>query len=145
MELKKLDNNDQAEITRLFSQAPDWVRYISFDADGYQSWFEEKPTVSSNGIYCAYPFSHGKRTFFPFDGLHFENQTYASCCVERPRFKSKGASHPNIEGFESTEATPAYQVVMDMFNGLRNWRQTQKNKADKEAADEVKRLMNWGK
>jgi len=147
MALKKLDQNDQAEITRLFSQAPDWVRYISFDEDGAQSWWELKPRKIKTlyaDITC-YTNDNGKSNGAPFDGLHFENQTYANCCIERPRFKSKGASHPNIDGFEPTDDTPAYQVVRDMFNGLRNWRQTQKNIESKEAADEVKRLINWGK
>jgi len=148
-QLKKLDNNnqnDKQEIDRLFGQAPEWVNFISFDDDGQQSWYEEKP-FKLNGGYLASINEKVKGRFnnFPFDGLHFENQTYCSCCVERPRFKSKGASHPNLEGFEPTEATPAYQVVRDVFNGLRNWRLTRQNKAAKEAASEVERLINCGK
>lgn len=130
MALKKLDQNDHAEITRLFSQAPDWVNFISFDDDGHQSWFEAEPEIS-NGEYWL----DGTETIqedCPFDGLHFENQTYCSCCIERPRFKTKCFSHPN-------------NVVRDIFNGLRNWRQSQKNIKAKEAADEIKRLINWGK
>ena len=149
--LKKLDNKnkkDQEEIARLFGQAPEWVNFIGFDSDGHQSWYGEKPQLSGSGIWIFSRVYNNNYEEFPFDGLHFENQTYYSCLIERPRFESKGASHPNLAGFAQNndeESITAYQVVMDIFSGLRNWRLTRQNKAAKEAASEVERLINCGK
>lgn len=126
--MKKLDNNntlDQKEINRLFDCAPSWAEYISFDSDGYQQWHYSKPKHSLDYEYYS---QHGIPVSDNIDDA--EHHLFASCVVRRPA--------PPLD-FNDYRHDPGF------WQRFKIWRQNKKNQKDKISADNVKRLMNWGK